>query len=194
MIRKVCLLNAHPDPSPERFCSALTDAYEEAALETGCRVSRFNLGELELPALDRAEDFLTPPDLMLNPLRDAMGDADHVTMIFPLWLGGLPAKSRTVLEHLARGGFFLDQNKEGAGWPTQKMKGKAARLIVTMGMPGAAYKLLFGAHSLKGLESGMFKISGFGPVRHSVFGLVESSPQRRERMLKAVRNLGRLAS
>lgn len=194
MIRKICLLNAHPDPSPERFCSALTDAYEEAALETGCRVSRFNLGELELPPLDRAEDFLTPPAPMLEPMREAMRDADHVTMIFPLWLGGLPAKSRIVLEHLARAGFFVDQEMEGAGWSAQKMRGKSARLIVTIGMPGAAYKLLFGAHSLKGLESGMFRISGFGPVRHSVFGLVESGPQRRARMLKAVRKLGRLAS
>lgn len=194
MKRKICLINAHPDPSPERFCAALTDAYAEAALLVGARVTRFNIGEFDLPALDRAEDFLTPPDPVLDPMRDAMREADHVTMIFPLWLGGLPAKSRTVLEHLARDGFFLDQDMEGAVWSAQKMRGKSARLIVTMGMPGAAYKLLFGAHSLKGLESGMFKISGFGPVRHSVFGLVESSPERRERMLNAVRKLGRLVS
>lgn len=194
MIRKICLLNAHPDPSPDRFCHALANAYEEAALEAGSRVTRFNLGELDLPPLDRADDFLTPPDPVLDPLRSAISEADHLTMIYPLWLGGLPAKSRTVLEHLARAGFLLSESKEDVGWSAQKMRGKSARLIVTMGMPGAAYKLIFGAHSLKGLESGIFQISGFGPVRHTVFGLIESSPQRRERMLNSVRKLGRLGA
>jgi len=29
------LVNGHPDPSPERFCSALCDAYEDGARKAG---------------------------------------------------------------------------------------------------------------------------------------------------------------
>ena len=73
------------------------------------------------------------------------------------------------------------------------MKGKSARLIVTMGMPGFAYKLIFGAHSLKALEAGLLKISGFKPVRHTVFGGVQISEKSRLSMLEKTRTLGRAA-
>lgn len=190
MMSRICLFNAHPDPSQERFCFALTDAYQQEAEAAGHTVDRFDLGALDVPLLDRAADFRTPPPDPLQPLQAALGAADHLTLIYPLWLGSLPAKAKAVLEHLARGGFFLDAGEASNNWPTQKMKGKSARLIVTMGMPGLAYRLFFGAHSLKGLEAGMLRISGFKPVRHTIFGGVELSPQTRARMLDKTRALG----
>ena len=187
---QICLINAHPDPAPERFCFALADTYQGAAEKAGHAVARFDAGALEVPFLDSAEAFKQDPPAALTPLRDALSAADHLVLIYPLWLGALPAKAKALLEQVARGGFLLDTGGDSSKWPAQKMKGKSARVIVTMGMPGFAYRLFYGSHSLKGLEAGVLKISGFKPVRDTVLGGVEMGPERRAKMLETVAALG----
>lgn len=187
---QICLINAHPDPAPERFCFALADAYQTSAEAAGHAVSRFEVGALEIPFLDSAEAFKSPPPVALQPIRDALSAADHLVLIYPLWMGTLPAKAKALLEQMARAGFFLDTAGDSSKWPAQKMKGKSARVIVTMGMPGFAYRLIFRAHSLKGLESGVLKMSGFKPVRDTVLGGVELSAEGRAKMLDKVGALG----
>jgi putative NADPH-quinone reductase len=187
---RICLINAHPDPAPERFCFALADAYQSAAEQAGHAVSRFNAGEIEVPLLESAEAFKAPPPAALAPIRDALSAADHLVLIYPLWLGSLPAKAKALLEQIARAGFLLDTGGDSSKWPAQKMKGKSARIIVTMGMPGFAYRLFYGSHSLKGLEAGVLKISGFKPVRDTVFGGVEMGPDARAKMLETAAKLG----
>ncbi len=191
MSKRICLINGHPDPSPDRFCHALTDAYQAGARETGHIVDRFDVGALEFGFLSSVQDFETPPSGVFDPVRTAMSEADHLVLIYPLWLGESPARTKAFFEHVACGGFFLKGADDNKSWPTQNMKGKSARLIVTMGMPGFAYKLIFGAHSLKALEAGMLKISGFSPVRHTVFGGVGVSEKARLTMLDRTRTLGR---
>jgi putative NADPH-quinone reductase len=191
---RICLINAHPDPAPERFCHALADAYQSAAEQAGHSVTRFDAGALEIPLLDSAKAFEQAPPVALQPVRDALSDADHFVLIYPLWLGSLPAKAKALLEQMARGGFFLDTGRDSSKWPSRKMKGKSARVIVTMGMPGFAYRLLFGSHSLKGLEAGVLKISGFKPVRDTVLGGVEMGAEARAKMLGKVAALGAKAA
>jgi len=191
---RICLINAHPDPAPERFCFALADAYQSAAEQAGHAVARFDAGALDVPLLDSAQAFAQDPPVALTPVRDALSHADHFVLIYPLWLGSLPAKAKALLEQIARGGFLLDTGGDSSKWPAQKMKGKSARVIVTMGMPGFAYRLFYGSHSLKGLEAGVLKISGFKPVRDTVLGGVETGAEARARMLEKVAALGAKAA
>ncbi|WP_306015788.1 NAD(P)H-dependent oxidoreductase [Oceanicaulis sp. MMSF_3324] len=193
MPKRICLINGHPDPSPERFCHALTDAYQTGAQEAGHIVDRFDVGAIEFGFLSSPQDFETPPPAAFEPVRTAMAEADHLVLIYPLWLGEIPAKTKAFFEHAASGEFFLATSANGAGWPAQRMKGKSARLILTMGMPGFAYRLLFGAHSVKALVAGLLKISGFKPVRHTVFGGVQVSEKARARMLERTQALGQAA-
>jgi len=189
--KRICLINAHPDPAPERFCFALTDAYQAAAEVAGHQVQRFNMAELEFGFLNTAEEFEAPPPDDIKRLQDAVTASDHVVMTYPLWYGTLPAKTKAGLEHLGRHAYLIGKSDSAHAWPQQHMKGKSARLVVTMGMPGFAYRLFFGAHSLKGLEAGLFRISGFKPVRHTIFGGVELSADHRARMLRTMTDLGR---
>jgi len=193
MPKRICLINGHPDPSPDRFCHALTDAYQAGAQEAGHIVDRLDVGAMEFGFLSSPQEFEVKPPALFDPVRTAMTEADHLVLIYPLWLGEIPAKTKAFFEHAASGEFFLATSANGAGWPSQRMKGKSARLIVTMGMPGFAYKLIFGAHSLKALEAGLLKISGFHPVRHTVFGGVQISEKTRLSMIEKTRGLGRAA-
>jgi putative NADPH-quinone reductase len=184
-------MNGHPDGRPERFCAALSDAYSDAAEEAGHHVQRIALGDLDFDFLENAEDFAQPPPEPVKEIQKLLSAADHLVMIYPLWLGAAPAKLKGLWEQLGRDKFLLDVGEDSSRWPQKKMAGKSARLIVTMGMPGFAYRLFYRSHSLKALEVGILGISGFKPVKDTVFGLVEGSAERRERMLKKTRALGK---
>jgi putative NADPH-quinone reductase len=50
------------------------------------------------------------------------------------------------------------------------MKGKSARVAVSMGMPGLVYRFAMDEGALKALERGILGISGFHPMHHSIIG------------------------
>ena len=191
---QTCIINAHPDPSPERFVAALCHAAEDGAREAGHAVSRIDIGALDVPLLDSAAEFETPPPEPILSEREKIAAADHLIIGFPLWLGSLPAKSRAFFEQCARAGFFLATTEDNKGWPKQMMKGKSARIIVTMGMPGPVYSLVMDQGALKALERAMLGLSGFKPIRHTILGGVEAaSPEKRSKWLADAREHGRRA-
>jgi putative NADPH-quinone reductase len=151
------------------------------------------VGALDVPLLDTAAAFASPPPEALQAAQATIADSEHLVIVYPLWLGTLPAKLKAFLEQIGRNGFLLDIGGDSNAWAVKKMKGRSARLIVTIGMPGVAYRLFFGAHSLKGLEAGVFRMAGFKPVRRSVFGGVETGPKWRTALLNKAEALGRAA-
>jgi len=192
MTRSICIINGHPDASGEHFVPALADAYERGARGAGFEVSRIDIGSLPIDFLHNQSEFDAPPDAKVAEERNKLAAADHLVLVFPLWLGGVPARLKAFFEQMARNEFFIATTNDGAGWPAQKMKGKSARIIVTMGMPGFAYGTLFGGHSVKALEKGILRISGFKPVRRTILGGVEAAGvPGRAKMLHKVEALGR---
>jgi putative NADPH-quinone reductase len=189
-VTKVLVINGHPDPSPDRLCAALADAYAEGAAAGGLQVRRLTLGSLRFEALRTAADFSAPaPE---GPIREAQADiawADHVVVVHPLWLGGEPALLKAFLEQVLRYGFALaPDHKRLRGL----LRGRSIRLIVTMGMPAIAYRLVFGGPGLKALMPMAFFVAGFWPIRATLLGGVgEASPKRRAAWLARVRKLGR---
>ena len=186
MIRKILIINGHPDPRPERLCAALAAAYAEGAREAGHTVRRIDVGALDFPLIASAEVF-TDGDLP-KPIRDAQAAilwAQQVVIVHPLWLGGLPARLKGFLEQVLRYGFAL-----GVSGKMIKglLKGRSARVIVTMGMPAPAFRWVFGAHGLKALEMGVLWLCGFKPIRHTVIGGVGASDMTRR--LATVRRMG----
>lgn len=190
----ICVIDGHPDASGQHFCHAIAAAYEAGAEEEGHKVSLIRTGALEMDFLHQPEDFTRPPPEPVLSEREKISAADHVVIIFPLWLGGMPSNLRCFLELASCGQFLLGEPESSTQWPRKMMKGKSARLFVTMGMPGAAYHLIFGAHSLKAIEKGMLGISGFKPVRHTIHGGVEAADDAtRKKWLDEARELGRKA-
>lgn len=177
---KVCVLHGHPHGDAGHLCAALGKAYVDGAREAGHEVEQIRLAELTFDLLSNPDDFSAPPPEPILSEREKIAACDHLLVVFPLWLGSAPARLRGFFEQAARASFFLaDGDAEHA--PGGKMKGKSARLVVTMGMPGLVYKTWFGAHSLKGIEKGVFGMAGFKPVEHTIFGMVEGDDDARRR-------------
>jgi putative NADPH-quinone reductase len=71
------------------------------------------------------------------------------------------------------------------------LKGRSARIVITMGMPAFIYRWYFGAHSLKSLERNVLKFCGVGPVRETLIGMVEAGDDAKRRAwLTRMRALG----
>jgi len=115
--------------------------------------------------------------------------ASHIVLIFPLWLGDMPALLKGFLEQVFRPGFAI---KEGARTLSPGLlNGKSAHIVVTMGMPALIYRLFFFAHSMRSLRRNILQFVGLGPIRQSIIGNVEGSAEARAKWLERIREHAR---
>lgn len=189
---RIVVIQGHPDPQQKHFGHALAKAYETGAREAGHEVRLIDVASSTFPLLRTQSEFMEgtpPPDI--QKAREDIAWANHLVIVYPLWLGAQPALLRAFFEQVFRNSFAMRMNANGRGW-TRQLKGRSARIIVTMGMPAALYRLYFGAHGTKALRRGVLALGGISPVRESLIGMVESrSNIYRGRWLSRVQALGR---
>ena len=187
-MKRIVLIDGHPDPDPARFVHALTASYGEGAHAAGHEVRRIELATLDFPLLRSraAWEGAAPP--VIAGAQETIGWADHLAIFYPLWLGDMPALLKAFLEQAMRPGFAIGAG--GAGLNNGLLRGKSARLVVTMGMPAFFYRFYFGAHSVKSFERNILKLVGVKPVRHTLIGGVEGSAEDRESALDELFKLG----
>jgi len=191
MPRHILIIDGHPDPNRGRLCHALAKAYEDGAKTAGLAVDRITVADIDFPWLHSQADFEQGvPPAAIRLAQSLIEAADHIVIIYPLWLGTMPAVLKAFLEQVLRPGFAMDY---GSGkFPKGALTGKSARIVVTMGMPALVYRWFFGAHSLKSLERNILKFCGIRPVRETLFGLVDAvDDHRRKAWLDKMRALGR---
>lgn len=192
MSRKICIIDGHPDPEPKHLIHALCDAYAEGAKEGGHTVTRIDVAKLNLGFLESPDSFTSPPGEPVLTEREKIAQADHLVIAFPLWLGGMPSKLRAFFEQAARADFFIHSADDDHHWPEQMMKGKSARTIITMGMPGLIYRFAMDAGSLHALERGVLGLSGFDPLHHTILGGAgDLEPEKFDRWIEDMRVYGK---
>ena len=186
--RRVLVIDAHPDADPEHFVHALAREYAGAAERAGHEVLVLGLASLDFPMIRKPADWLEghAPPVIVGAQSDIEW-ADHVVILYPLWLGSVPALLKAFLEQVMRPGFALEYRTTGL--PLKLLQGRSARVVVTMGMPALFYRVVYSANSLKSLERNILKLVGFKPVEHTIVGRVQD-PRRRERALVEMRELG----
>lgn len=190
MAKRIVILQGHPDTSSTHFGHALASVYAEGATGAGHSVETIHIATIDFPLLRNQQEWQTGElPAALHEAQNAIGVADHLVIVFPLWLGDMPALLKAFFEQVFRPGFAFLKGKVGMGGK-KPLAGKSARIIVTMGMPGFFYRIFFRAHSLKNLERNILKFVGFKPVKSTVIGVVEGKASHREKWLQRVRRLG----
>jgi putative NADPH-quinone reductase len=189
--KNITIIDGHPDRGEDRYCRALVNAYTIAAASAGHRVRRITLAHIEMPILRSQEDW-EKGDLpaALRDGRDAIKWADHLVIVYPLWLGSMPALLKAFFEQLFRPRFAFSEGKRGPG--KGLLGGKSARLIVTMGTPSFLFRLYFLGASLASLRRGVLRLAGIGPIRTTLIGGIEAiGAAGRARWLRRIEALGR---
>jgi putative NADPH-quinone reductase len=191
MGKRILIVQGHPDAGQSHYGHALAEAYANGASEAGHELRRIEVAKLDFPLLRSAQDWQQgEPVPAIREAQQALAWAEHLVILYPLWLGSMPALLKGFLEQVARPGFAVSAPGEAQGW-RKKLKGRSARLVVTMGMPALMYRWYYRAHSLKALERNILGFVGIGPIRASLIGLVEGDAGRRQRWLQRLRKLGR---
>ncbi|MCD6060715.1 MAG: flavodoxin family protein [Moraxellaceae bacterium] len=185
---RILVIQGHPDSNGRHFDDAIATAYTDAARNAGHELRTVTVAQVDFPILRSREEWEkgeVPPGL-----RQALDDilwAEHLVFVFPLWLGDMPALLKGFLEQVLRPGPAVD-TKTPFG---HALKGRSARVIVTMGMPELFYQVWYGARAIKSFRSNILNFVGIRPVRLSYFGMVEGkNPKRREAFLARVQRWG----
>lgn len=179
------------NPLHDSYSEALGKAYRRGAESGGHQVTLFALGQMNFDAILREgyrREQALEPDLVVA--REALVACDHAVFIFPLWCGDMPAILKGFFERILQPDLLVVQRSGGKA-SRKVFKGKSARVIMTMGMPGWFYRLYYGAHALKLLRRNILHFVGIAPVRSTLYGMIEAvGDARRKRWLREVEALG----
>ncbi len=194
-MKSLLILDGHPDPADRHLCHALACAYCKGASDAGHRTTLIRIADIDFPILRTPSDFTSQPSPQaLGPAHDALIEANHLVLIYPLWLGSLPAYTKGFLEQLLHYDTAFERS-ESDRWPKGKMRGKSARIVLTAGMPALAYNIWYRAHSLKNLKRNILGFVGFKPVKSTVLGMVEHADDDQiNRWLAKMESLGQGAN
>lgn len=174
------------------FCEALAAAYRHGAEVGGHEVRLLVTSRMRFdPILHEGYERVQPLEPDLATAHEAIVWADHLVLIFPLWVGTLPAIFKGFLERALQPDL-VGPAKEGRF--VQPLAGKSGRIVVTMGMPGFVYRWYFGAHALNMLKRNILGFLGVKPIRSTIYGRVEAVGEaRRKAWLAEVEAMGRRA-
>jgi putative NADPH-quinone reductase len=192
MNKKIFILLGHPDD--ESYCGALFRSYEAGAREGGHEVRIQSLQRMDFNAnLEYGYNAIQELEPDLRMFQENIRWAEHIVIVFPIWWGTFPSRLKGVFDRAILPGFgFKYYKKNGIFW-RRLLKGKSARLIITMGMPRIAYLLtsLYVIPGVRLLKYGILKFCGISPVyTSSISRVLAASPEKRERFLAKIKKLG----
>lgn len=195
MPNRVVIIQGHPDGDARHFCHALADEYAKGCEDGGHEVKRIEVARLDFPILRRKEDFEKgSPPASIQQAQDAISWANHLVIIYPLWLGSMPALVKAFFEQVFRPGFAFEYQASGKT-AKKRLSGKSARIVVTMGMPAFVYRWIFFAHSLRSLRRNILGFCGIAPIRSTIIGSSEGmTGRKRADWLDTIRGIGERAS
>jgi putative NADPH-quinone reductase len=193
-MKKILIIQGHPDNSEEHYCHVLADKYASAASSAGHQVKQVIVADLALPILTSKKDFdNNEPNESVQAVQNDFRWADHVVVVYPIWLGDMPALLKGFFEQVFRPGFAFSEVTPGTDYK-KLMAGKSARIFVTMGMPAIIYRWFYKAHAVKVMKRNILSFCGFKPVRFTLIGSAHAGNEAQLHVeLGKVAHLGRLA-
>lgn len=189
-MRKITIIDGHPDADRAHVVHALADRYAQTAIAEGHEVRRVNVAELDFPLLRLPSEFergSAPAGVL--PAQQDIKWADHLVVFFPLWHGMMPAYFKAFIEQTFRPGYAMENNPNG--FPKPLLGRKSARIVVTMGMPAFFYRFYFGEHGVKALTRSILRFAGVRPIHTTLIGGVGEKAANAEKWFTLMERLAR---
>jgi len=188
-MKKILIINGHPNPSSFNF--AIAESYLKGAIASGAEVDIITIAELKFnPNLQFGYQKRTELEPDLVESWQKIQKADHLVWIHPVWWGGLPAITKGFIDRLFLPGMTF-QYRENSVWWDKLLKGKTAHIITTMDQPSWYYRLFCGRPSVNQLKKTTLQFCGVKPVKVTYVGIVKTADSsQREKWLQKVYNLG----
>ncbi len=180
------------NPYEESLCHALGAAYIKGAEDAGAKVRTIDLSKITFnPNLKYGYHQRMDLEEDLIAAQETIRWADHLVIVYPIWWGTMPAILKGFFDRLFLPGFSYKPRPNSLLYD-KLLKGKSARLIVTMDSPPLYYRLALRGAGHRIMKQGILQFCGVKPVRITEFGSVKaSSEQTRNKWLAKANQLGR---
>ncbi len=180
------------NPKPTSLCGHLASVYKEEAEKAGHKVNLLELKDLKFNQnliVGYKEEQLLEPDL--KKAQQSILEANHLVFVFPSWWASMPALLKGFLDRVFLPGFSF-KYQEKSPFPEKLLKGRSARIIITMDAPWWYYYLFNRAPGLNLLKIGTLEFCGVSPVKSTLLGPVRKAPKDRiDSFILKVRELGK---
>ncbi len=188
-MKKTLIINGHPDK--ESLCFALAESYKKGAESSGADCKLINLVDLDFnPILTFGYRKVSELEPDLVQAQTDILDADHLVFVYPNWWGTYPALLKGFIDRVFLPNFAFKYRDNSSLWDGL-LKGKSARVIVTMDTPKWYYWLIFRSPGHNSMKKGILGFCGIKPIKITSFAPIKSSDDRtRKQWIEEVRKLG----
>ena len=188
-MKRILIINGHPDK--QSLCNELALCYKKGADAAGAECKLVNLADLTFnPVLTHGYRQRTElePDLLM--MQQEILNADHLVLVYPNWWGTYPALLKGFLDRTLLPGFAFKYREKGI-MIDKLLKGKTARMMVTMDSPKWYYSLFLRNPGHNSMKKGVLEFCGIKPVKITSFDMVRSSDEnKRKKWLTEAEKLG----
>jgi putative NADPH-quinone reductase len=189
-MKKILIINGHPDK--ESLCFALAESYKKGADASGIECKLVHLIDLQFnPILTYGYRVVSELEPDLIKIQQEILEADHLVIVYPNWWGTYPALLKGFIDRVFLPNFAFKYLKDSP-LPAKLLKGKTARIIVTMDTPKWYYWLINKSPGHNSMKKAILEFCGISPVKISSFAVVKSSDDKeRKKWIDEVEKLGK---
>ena len=189
-MKKTLIINGHPDKAS--FCFALAESYKNGADSVGADCQLVHLIDLKFnPILTHGYRLVSQLEPDLLKMQQDILNADHLVFVYPNWWATYPALLKGFFDRVFIPNFAFKYHEKGPFWD-KLLKGKSARLLVTMDTPKWYYWLINRSAGHNAMKIGILEFCGIKPVKISVFAPVKSADNlKKKNWLAEVERLGK---
>lgn len=172
--KNIVIIQGHPDPEGNRFCHALANAYFKGAQSAGHSIKILDIAQIEFPIMRTQADFAKGNAVdAIKQAQATIQSAEHFFIVYPLWLGTMPAYLKAFFEQVFRPGFTAIKSDGDKSWE-RLISEKTAHIVITMGMSEVIYRSYYLGHGVKSLEGNILAYAGINTIEESLIGRVDS--------------------
>ncbi|MBU1370007.1 MAG: NAD(P)H-dependent oxidoreductase [Bacteroidetes bacterium] len=189
MSKNILIIHGHP--VNDTFIDQLQQAYTDAAKSRAASVRKLVLREKHFN-INFSEGYRGNQALEkdLIEAQEAISWADHLVFFYPNWWGTYPALLKGFIDRTFLPGFAF-KYRSGRTDPERLLKGKTARLVVTMDSPKWYYYLVQMAPGHHAMRKGLLHFCGIRPVRITTLGLLRTANEKqRQKWIALMKKIG----
>lgn len=175
-MKKILVINGHPQK--DSLSASLAENYQKGAIDAGHSTEILNLNSLKFDLIlkgSRMDTEHIEPDI--RKAQEVINKVDHLVFIYPIWWGTYPALLKGFIDRTFLSGFAYTHD-EATKKLVKLLKGKTARLVVTMDTPKWFYLLFYNNFGLRAMKQGLLHYCGISPVKTTIFSPVRTSTQQ----------------
>jgi len=173
MAARIFIFVGHPRETS--LSHGMADAFQRGAESHGAEIRRMHLSDMEFdPDLTEGYHSRKEHEFCLTQWRDNLSWCDHTCWAYPVWWGGMPAKTKGVIDRAFLPGFAMNYHEKGPWWD-KLLAGRSADLLLTSDAPAWFDGMMYGRPAKNQAVRAVMKFSGIKPVRTLQVGTVKTA-------------------